>query len=176
MTYLLETERLYLRELTIDDAKHFLKINEDPEVLKYTGDDPFQSIIDAKAFLKRYIQQYKSYKMGRWAVCKKETGAVLGWCGLKFHPDKKMVDIGYRFYKTHWNNGYATEATKACLNYGFTQLNLDTIVAHVHRDNYSSQRVAIKAGLVFVNDFIYNNQPAKLYEIKKNDYFSTHKI
>ncbi len=165
-----KTKRLYIRELIIDDAVHFFNINNNPNCIKYTGDNPFESIKTAENFLEEYIQQYKDYNMGRWAVCLRETDEFLGWCGLKYHPKENVTDIGYRLYQTHWNKGYATEATKACLDYGFNHLNLNRIVAHVHIDNKSSHKVALKSGLIYMKYFIYDGKPAKLYQIKKNEY------
>ena len=83
-----------------------------------------------------------------------------------------MVDVGYRFYKEHWGNGYATEATKLSLDYGFNNLGLVTIVAHVHKDNHASHKVVLNSGLIYIRDFVYNEQPAKFYELKKNEYLS----
>ena len=167
MKLIAKTNRLYLRELTIDDAEHFFEINNDKDVIRYTGDLPFTSLKAAKDFLKAYIHNYTMYKMGRWAVCLNTTHEMVGWCGLKYHPEEDLVDVGYRFYQKHWNKGYATEATKAAINYGFEVLKLDRIVAHVHQDNIGSHKVALKAGLHFVKDFIYENNPAKFYEIIK---------
>jgi len=173
MKLIAKTNRLYLRELTIEDAIHFFEMNNDTEVIKHTGDLPFSSLEAAKDFLKTYRSNYTDYNMGRWAVCLNDTNEMIGWCGLKYHPKEDLVDIGYRFYQKHWNKGYATEATKASLNYGFDVLELDKIVAHVHEDNLGSHKVALKAGLRFVKDFVYDNKPAKFYEITKADYIVT---
>ena len=168
MKLIIKTNRLYLRELTIDDAIHFFEMNNDEAVIKYTGDTSFDSLDAAKDFLKAYQSNYTNYKMGRWAVCLNDTNEMIGWCGLKYHPEEKLVDVGYRFYQKYWNKGYATEATKASLDYGFNFLKLDKIVAHVHKDNIGSHKVALKTGLHFVKDFIYDDKPAKFYEITKN--------
>ncbi|WP_460217984.1 GNAT family N-acetyltransferase [Psychroserpens sp. MEBiC05023] len=165
MNHILETERLYLREFIIDDAIHFYNMNTDPDVLKYTGDVPFESIEKAKSFLKSY-NQYKLYNMGRWAVCKKHNDEFIGWCGLKFHPLENLVEVGYRFYKTHWRKGFASESAKASIDYGFNILNLKKIYAHAHIDNFASHRVIEKCGLTLINEAIYDGMPAKLYKIE----------
>ena len=165
MPVIAKTTRLYLRELTTEDAIHFFAMNSDPEVLRYTGDDPFESVNAARTFLARYVKQYKTHGMGRWAICLNTNDVVLGWCGLKYRPENDVVDVGYRLYKKYWGQGYATEATKAAINYGFKTLELDTIVAHVHVENLASQRVALKAGMHYVKDFIYDGEPSQLYQI-----------
>lgn len=161
-----KTNRLYLRELSEKDFEHFFYINTDPEVIRYTGDPPFPSLEAAKAFLSNYVSCYKTHGMGRWAVCLNRDDSMIGWCGLKYHPDKDIVDVGYRFYQKYWGQGYATEATKAVISYGFETLKLSKIVAHVHKDNIGSQKVALKSGLHFIKDFVYDKAPSKLYEIQ----------
>ncbi|MCB0472179.1 MAG: GNAT family N-acetyltransferase, partial [Flavobacteriaceae bacterium] len=70
--YILETARTKIRPLSPDDAEHFYSLNQDPEVLKYTGDDPFETVNAAKEFLQQY-DQYEKYGLGRWAVISKEN-------------------------------------------------------------------------------------------------------
>lgn len=165
MKIITETDRLYLREFTTKDGFHFYRMNLDEEVIKYTGDNPFKSITEAENFLSNY-KQYQLYNMGRWAVIDKLTNTFLGWCGLKYHPNKSMVEVGYRFYKKNWNNGYATESTKAAIQYGFNTLKLKTIFAHAHINNIASHKVIAKCGLQFVNENNYDGMPAKLYKIE----------
>ncbi len=164
MKIITQTERLFLREFNENDAIHFFQMNNDPDVVKYTGDGPFESLEDAKYFLANY-KDYDLNNMGRWAVCLKETGEFLGWCGLKYHPKEKLVEVGYRFYKKNWNKGYATESTSASLDYGFKELKLLEIYAHSHIENTNSIHVINKCGLKFVKQFEYDGMPANLYKI-----------
>src|SRR5437868_543478 len=113
--FITETPRLHLREITVDDAKNAYELNLDPEVIKYTGDGPFSSIEDARDFLSKY-DHYKKYGFGRWAVINKTDNDFLGWCGLKYTEEKNEFDVGFRFFKKHWNKGYATESAKACID------------------------------------------------------------
>jgi len=168
------TERLYFRKFIVQDGIHFLEMNNDPDVIKYTGDGPFDSLEAAIIFLKNY-QDYKNNNMGRWAVCLKETDEFLGWCGLKYHPEENMVEVGYRFYKKNWNKGYATESAKASIDYGFKELKLKEIFAHTHIENIDSQKVIEKCGMNFVKQFNYDGIPAYLYKID-NQYLTIEKI
>ena len=174
MKIIAQTERLILREFTIDDAIHFYKMNNDPEVIQYTGDNAFTSLEDAKEFLSNY-NQYELNNMGRWAVCLKDTNEFLGWCGLKYHPKDNIVEVGYRFYKKHWNKGYATESAKASIDYGFKTLKLSKIYAHAHIENLNSHQVIKKCGMEFVKEFDYEGIPANLYKID-NPYLTIKKI
>jgi ribosomal-protein-alanine N-acetyltransferase len=166
MKTILETQRCYLRELLVDDARDFYELNADPEVIKYTGDKPFGSINEAKVFLGNY-NQYALYGYGRWAVIDKTTNEFLGWCGLKYSPDLDEVDLGFRFFRKYWNQGYATETAKACVAYGFNHLNLDKIVGRAMEANIGSVKVLEKTGMSFVGKFEFELHPGALYQIEK---------
>ncbi len=144
---IITTNRLILREFSADDAESFYLLNSDTDVMQYTGDLAFKSVQDSAEFISNY-NSYRKSGFGRWTVLLKDTNESLGWCGLKLHPDK-MVDLGYRFHKRHWNNGYATEAATACIQYGFDVLNIDEIVGRTAFANKSSIRVLEKIGMKF---------------------------
>lgn len=78
-----------------------------------------------------------------------------------------IYEIGYRFKKKHWGKGYATEAAKASINYGFDNMKLDVIYGMTHADNLGSQNVFRKLGLKYINNFELNKEPHKWFEIKK---------
>ena len=162
MKIITTTLRLFLREFEKKDAYSFFELNNDPEAIKYTGDMPFESINEAKIFINNY-SEYAKNGYGRWAVCLTENKEFIGFCGLKFHRNKNYTEVGFRFFKKHWNQGYATESAKKCIEYGFISLHLKQIYAHVHINNYASQRVVEKCGLHFVKEIIYDNQPTNLY-------------
>ena len=150
MKKILETERLYLREFELTDAADMFRLNEDWDVIKYTGDPPFTSEEDALQFLQNY-DEYHRNNMGRWALIVKETNQFIVWCGLKRHDDD-MVDIGFRLFKTEWGKGYATEAAQATLNYGFKTLNISEIIGRSARENHTSLKVLGKLGMTFWKD------------------------
>ncbi len=166
MKKILETERTYLRELTVRDAASFYRLNLDEEVLRYTGDVAFESINHAKMFLENY-DQYATYGVGRWAVIHKETNDFLGWCGLKFTPKSNEYDIGFRFFKKYWNQGYATETAKACIEYGLHTLQLKTIVGRAMKANIASVKVLEKIGLSYERDFDFDGNLGVVYTSKK---------
>lgn len=161
---ILETERLLLREKTVADAENAYLLNLDPEVIKYTGDDPFSSIDEARNFLENYAS-YRTYGFGRWAVILKETGEYLGWCGLKYTPELDEFDIGYRFMQKHWGLGYATESAKACIHYGFEELNIKTIVGRAMTENVNSINVLKKLGMTYLETRIEEGIEETVYGI-----------
>ncbi len=138
-----ETERLYLREITVADAVFAFELNSDAEVLKYTGDEAFLSIEEATEFLAGYTQ-YRLYGFGRWAVIRKLDNEILGWCGLKYDAETKEHDLGFRFFKKYWNLGYASEAAMACVDLAFEKFNIEMLYGNVDRQNFASQRVLEK--------------------------------
>jgi len=163
---ILETERLYLREMTIKDAANAYLLNLDPDVLKYTGDDAFENIESARGFLENY-DHYKKYDFGRWAVIHKSTNTFLGWCGLKYTPELHEYDIGFRFFKKHWNKGYATESAKACINLGFEKYDITEIVGRAMSENIGSIKVLEKIGLTFLKPFDFDGERGLIYSIKR---------
>ncbi|MCC6412920.1 MAG: GNAT family N-acetyltransferase [Saprospiraceae bacterium] len=161
---ILETPRLYLREMTPADAENAYLLNLDPEVVQYTGDEPFESVEEARKFLEKY-DHYRKYGFGRWAVILKETGEYLGWCGLKYIAEDDEFDIGFRFFKKHWNKGYATEAAKPCLELGFKKFNMPFIVGRAMKANVGSIRVLEKCGLTYWKAFDFDGEEGVVYRI-----------
>lgn len=167
MKIVLETERLFLREHTIDDAEYAYNLNLDPEVIKYTGDESFESIDEAQKFLLSY-NHYKKYGFGRWAVINKVTQEYLGWCGLKYTPELDEYDIGYRLFKKHWNKGYASEAAIACLKIGFNKFGMKTIVGRAMKENNASIKVLQKIGLTYCEVRSCGDKDNVVYKIENN--------
>jgi ribosomal-protein-alanine N-acetyltransferase len=165
MKIILETARLYLREFIASDGFHFYHLNNDFDVIKYTGNEPFNSLEEAMLFIKNY-SDYERNGYGRWAVCLKDTHEFIGWCGLKYENEKREIDLGYRFFKKHWGKGYATEAAKACVNYGFTILKVKEIVGRASINNFASIEVLKKCNFGYKNKLIYNHQPAVIFSKK----------
>lgn len=164
---IIETERTIMRNLSVNDANDFYSLNLDPEVLKYTGDEQFINIQAAENFLKNY-DQYQKYGVGRLAVINKSTQEFIGWCGLKYSPEKDEYDIGFRFFKKHWNKGYAKETAIKCLDFGFNHLNLKRIVGRAMKNNVGSIKVLEKIGMKFKAYFNFDGNKGVIYEVFNN--------
>jgi [ribosomal protein S5]-alanine N-acetyltransferase len=162
---LLETDRLQLREFHSGDARVLFALNADPEVIKYTGDPPFESLQHTKDFISDYSDEYTLRGYGRWAVVLKETGETLGWCGLRFVPELNETDLGYRFFKRHWGKGYASESGNGCIEYGFKKLHLKKIVGRTMHLNAASIKVLEKCGMKLKCDLEFEKHAGVLYEI-----------
>ena len=144
----LETERLVLRPFVLDDAEAFLRMNSEPEIIRYTYQSPLSSLEEAVDLMKRVpFKDYQTWGYGRLAVVLKQTGEVIGFCGLKYLPEIGETEVGYRLMPEHWQQGLATEAAARALQHGREDLGLKRIVALVDPGNVASAKVAMKIGL-----------------------------
>jgi len=166
---ILETPRLLLREMVPEDAPFFFELNADPLVIRYTGDKAFNNLQEALDITHYVINQYRENGYGRFMVLEKESGSPLGWCGLKYHHDTKETDLGYRFFQTYWGKGYATEASKACVQHGFHQLHLNRIIAQAMLENTASIAVMKKTGMTFLKESFIDGIPSCTYQILKGN-------
>lgn len=174
MKFIFETERLLLREFDISDAEKMYQLNSDPDVIRYTGDGPFESVEATAEFLKNY-SDYKRNGFGRWVCIEKSSNEFIGWCGLKKHKDDE-VDIGYRFLKKDWGKGFATESAKASLAYGFNNLNLPEIIGRSDAANIASIKVLEKLNMQFwKKDTIDGIKDALIYKIDAKHFFKKNK-
>lgn len=147
MTHLPQTDRLYFREFTLEDAELLYKMHQDPAVWRYTGDKiPWSSIEQAKQILNNHILPQYEKQIGRWAVHLKLDDTFIGWCGLK--EVEGEVDLGYRYIQHYWGRGYATEAAKAVLTYGIKN-KINNIVGRAAIANKASVTILEKIGLTF---------------------------
>ncbi len=169
---MIETPRLIIRPARQTDAENLFLLNSDPEVMKYTGDVAFANILEAKKLIQeRLIPQFHEKKMSRFMVFLKD-GTFIGWCGLKYHPETQEVDLGYRLMKKFWGQGFATEAAKACLDYGFKNLNLNRIIAKAMPENIGSIKVIQNLGMTF-RGYLHDPtdpQPFIVYDMTKDQY------
>lgn len=147
---ILETERLYIRHLTIDDAPFILELLNDPSFLQNIGDRNVRTIPDAEVYITKVpVASYQKNGFGLDLVTLKETGKSIGICGLIKRDTLEDVDIGYAFLPKFWRKGYAVESALAVLEYGLKVKNLKRIVAITLEENKGSVRVLKKIGLKF---------------------------
>ena len=161
-----ETKRLLLRAMTVDDADVFLALRSHAQVIRYTGDEPFHSIEEARTAIEQY-PDFETVGFGRWGCVLKESRAVIGFCGLKYLPELDAVDLGYRLLPEYWGQGLATEASQACIAFGFDVLGLDRIIGLVIPQNAASIRVLEKVGMKLDGEIEYEGQAALQYSVRR---------
>jgi RimJ/RimL family protein N-acetyltransferase len=151
------TERLILRDWRDDDLQPWAKINADPAVHEFLG--PVWDEARAAASMKHYQEEYRRNGFGFWAVEVRATGRLIGMTGLDVVDEEVAfdgVEIGWRLGRESWGHGYATEAARAVLDFGFTTAGLDEIFAITMQGNERSQAVMRRIGMVHVpgKDFV----------------------
>ncbi|MGN0507506.1 MAG: GNAT family N-acetyltransferase [Lachnospiraceae bacterium] len=144
---ILETERLYLREMNQSDFKSLCKILQDEETM-YAYEGAFSNA-EVQEWLDRQMDRYRKWNFGLWAVILKETDEMIGQCGLTMQPwkEEEVLEIGYLFERQYWHNGYATEAAIACKKYAFERLGVNEVCSIIRDSNTASQNVAIRNGM-----------------------------
>ncbi len=147
---LIETERLTLRELTLDDAAFTLELLNEPAYKRYIADRGIHNLAGARDYLENGpLASYVRFGFGLWRVGLKESDEPMGMCGLIQRNVLPDVDIGYALLERFWGQGYAYEAASAVLSYGHNNLNIKRIVAITAPDNVASCRLLEKLGLTF---------------------------
>lgn len=149
MDHLIETDRLLLREIRLEDSTDMYGLHADPEVQRYTGESPIGSMEEMEAAIRTRIHNYAKYGYGRWATFLKADMQFVGWAGLAYLPEFDEIDLGYRLLTRYWGMGLATEASRAILRYGFEQLGIERIIAIAMQENKASIRVMEKVGMEF---------------------------
>lgn len=149
MKALIETERLLLREITLDDKEELFKLHSNPAVQQYTGEPIVESIEEIEEAIRERIDNYKKYGYGRWATFLKNEMKFVGWAGLAYLPEFDEIDLGYRFLPEYWGLGLATEASRAILKYGFHTLKIKRIVAIAMKEHKATIKVMEKVGMEF---------------------------
>ena len=155
---IIETKRLILRELKISDDTGMFELDSDVDVHKYLGNKPVKSIEESRKIIETIQQQYTENGIGRWATIEKSTNQFIGWAGLKLitEPINNHVnyyDLGYRLIKKYWGLGFATEAAKASLEYGFNTLGQDMIYGMADIQHSASIHILQKVGLKPIENF-----------------------
>jgi RimJ/RimL family protein N-acetyltransferase len=146
----LETDRLALRKLSLDDAGFILELLNDPSFLRFIGDKNVRNLEDARQYiLKGPLESYERLGFGLYLVALKTTGVPLGICGLIKRDALDDVDIGFAFLPEFRAQGYAFESAAAVRDYGLNVLELGRLLAITNPDNTGSIRVLEKIGLRF---------------------------
>jgi RimJ/RimL family protein N-acetyltransferase len=147
---ILETERLVVRHLTIDDTAFILELLNEPSFIQNIGDRNIRTEDDARKYiLNGPIESYDKNGFGLFMVELKDTSAPIGMCGLLKRDSLPGVDVGFAFLPKYWTKGYAFESASAVLKYAKETLGLNRILGIVNPENSASIRVLEKLGLKF---------------------------
>lgn len=147
---ILATHRLVIRELTVDDATFVLRLTNEPSFIANIADKGIRTLEDARSFLREgnWTNQARP-GYGQFLVELKKDASAVGVCGLLYRDQHAMTDIGFAFLPEYWGSGYAVEAARALVDYGHSELGVESIVGLTSSDNAASIRVLEKLGMKF---------------------------
>ncbi len=175
----LETERLILRRLRLEDAQDVFDYASNPEVARYVSFEQHKSVDDAIAFLNMVVSSYEdtATKAWTWGIVLKENGKLIGSCGIWGKPEHARAEIGYVIGQPYWGRGLVSEAVREVIRLGFDNLGLNRIEARCDPENIGSARVMEKSGMTY--EGILREQTFikgrywdwKLYSILRREYY-----
>ena len=165
-----ETERLLLRQFTIDDLDDLYFIYSHPDLSKYLSNEQPLRLDQTRAAINSIIESWQQHKFGVWAVVYKKHRKLIGHCGLKFLENTPEVQIGYLLLKDYWRRGLGTEAAAAVLKYGFDVVKLERIVAIAKPENIASRRVMEKVGMKYEKDAYFYENDVVYYSLSRQGY------
>ncbi|RDU34977.1 GNAT family N-acetyltransferase [Neobacillus piezotolerans] len=173
----LETERLILRKVTMNDAEDMFAYGSDEEVARYVTWDKHNTIEDTRSFIDFVLGKYENKQLAPWAIESKETGRMIGTIDfVSWQPRHNSAEIGYVIARDQWGKGITTEAASELIKFGFEHMELVRIQARCFIENIGSARVMEKVGMSFegVNRkaaFIKGkHRDLKIYAILKEDF------
>jgi RimJ/RimL family protein N-acetyltransferase len=164
---ILETRRLWMRQMTNDDSAELLAIFGDTEVMRFYpapfGERQVQDWLDWNQ------RSYKKHGYGLWSLLLRATGELIGDCGLVNQEvdGVQEIEIGYHLRRDLWGRGLATEAALACRDYGFDILERRRLISLIHPQNTASRRVAEKVGMTLQREALWKNKPTCIYAVER---------
>ncbi len=141
------TERLKLRGFTLGDVEAMHTLLNEKDVLRYFPAHDLLTQEKVEKMVARWLLHWREHGYGLWAVERRMDQVLIGRCGLQYLAETDEVEIDFIIGRSYWGMGFATEAGKASLHYGFEGLKLNQIVGISHVDNLASQRVLTKLGM-----------------------------
>jgi len=167
---MIETARLHIRRFTLADIDTLAALRADKEVMRYIHTVPQTRDVVQKR-IETFGIQYVERGFAQWAVEDKASNALIGWCGFSYLDDTPPdIEIGYGLGKLHWGKGFASEAARACLRYGFENLNFERVAAVAMPENSASRHVMEKCGLKYLRDSFHWGVDVAYYEIRREDF------
>jgi len=146
----INSERLILQEISMDDLNDTHRLNSFPEVDEYNTLGIPKSIEETAEIIRQQIEEQvkRPQKSYTWKICLKDSGEYIGLAGMKLSLDMfKLGDISYKLIPLYWNRGYATEVAKALIKTGFENFQLHKVEAGTATENTCSIRVLEKSGM-----------------------------
>ena len=166
----IETERLVLRELTDDDFESLYRVIADREIMRY-----YPYVFDemrVRAWIGRNRDRYRTFGFGLWAVCLRDSGELIGDCGLTMQIINGQIkpEIGYHIRRDRQRMGYAREAACAVRDWTFENTPFNTVYSYMNRENEPSARTAQSYGCRFIEDYESEDGITSAYAITRDEW------
>lgn len=165
---ILETSRLILREFVAADAEALARVLSDPETMRFYP-APFDRA-GVEQWIARNMARYAQDGHGLWAMVLKSSGELIGDCGLTVQEVEGVseIEIGYHVRRALWGQGLATEAARACRDYGFARLPVERLISLIRPENVPSRRVAEKNGMTVWKEVMWRGLPHCVYAVSRS--------
>lgn len=177
---ILESTRLKLRPINLNDAHNLFAYAQKPIITKFVPWKTHNTIDDSISFINEILAEYKAQKSLMWAVQLKndKSNTIIGTCGfIRYFADNKCLEIGYAFNSEVWGQGYAKEALLRTIKYGFEHTDTIRIEGSCVKENIGSAKTMASVGMrlegILRSKFIKDNKisDCKIFSIIRTDYF-----
>ena len=164
-----ESARLNFRAAIREDFNSWLKFFEDPNTSKHWIMPEEEPEVTCKKWYKKQFHRYNNNLGGLNALTEKTSGRLIGHCGLLIQTVDQVQEheVGYSLLPEFWNNGYATEAAKKCLDYAFANELSDSVISIISTTNLPSEKVALKNGMRISKTTEYHGNKVNIFRINK---------
>ncbi|GED70116.1 hypothetical protein BRE01_38180 [Brevibacillus reuszeri] len=168
--FIMETERLTLRQMTEDDEDNLMQIFSDRVAMQYYTSTKTRE--QAKNWIQWNARNYEEHGVGLWICEWKDTGEFVGQCGIvpQLVDEQPEMEIGYLFVRAYWGRGLATEAALAAKQHGFTAMGRNRLISMIYKPNLPSIQVAKRIGMSLEKETRINNRETFIFSVHaKND-------
>ncbi|MFC4872370.1 GNAT family N-acetyltransferase [Negadavirga shengliensis] len=175
MKYLLEgqeTDRLRFRKINLSDFDDWLEFHKDPLTRVHWKMDYDSPGEECRKWYEKQQFRYENGLGGMNALIEKETGKLVGHCGLLVQPvdGLRELEIGYSLLREFWNRGLATEAAIKCKDFAFENLLAESLISIISLTNTPSQRVALKNGMRMEKTTVYKDNPVRIFRVHLSEW------
>lgn len=162
----IHTKRLFMRKPLIEDVEQFYSILKEEVVGKWLAKSRGMSKGEAKDYIIQLISHWEQYDFGVWLLVNRNTGELLGHCGLRKIDETGEIEIMYLLDPEYWGNGYASEAAKASIQYAKEMMNVKRIIARVKVENENSKKLLRNLGFTYTHDVDHSSRLLSYFELQ----------
>ncbi len=174
---ILETQRLLLKQITSIDTRDLFALRSNMKVMKFVKRPIAKSIDEINELLQKINTNWQNNNGNQWGITIKNSPQLIGVIGYhRIEKEHYRAEIGYMLNDDYWNKGITNEAIQAVIHYGFMQMKLHSIEAHIDPDNFISSKVLLKQGFIkeayLKENFFFNGEflDTEIYSLLKSNY------